>query len=40
MIKIDKKIINSMVEVYKLEKYLNITVDYEKEYELIRKKEI
>lgn len=38
MIKIDKKIINSMVEVYKLEKYLNITVDYEKEYELIRKK--
>lgn len=38
MIKINKEIINNMVEVYKLEKYLNITVDYEKEYELVRKK--
>ena len=38
MIKINKEIINSMVEVYKLEKYLNITVDYEKEDELTRKK--
>ena len=38
MIKINKEIINSMVEVYKLEKYLNIIVDYEKEDELTRKK--
>ena len=38
MIKIDKEIINNMVEVYKLEKYLNIIVDYEKEDELTRKK--
>ena len=38
MIKINKKIINSMVEVYYLENYLNITVDYNKEYELVRKK--
>ena len=38
MIKINKEIINNMVEVYKLEKYLNIIVDYEKEDELTRKK--
>ena len=38
MIKIDKKMINNMVEVYKLEKYLNIIVDYKKEDELTRKK--
>ena len=38
MIKINKKIINDIIKIYKLEKYLNITVDYEKEYELIRKK--
>ena len=38
MIKIDKEIINNMVEVYKLENYLNIIVDYEKEDELTRKK--
>ena len=38
MIKIDKEIINNMVEVYNLEKYLRIIVDYEKEYELVKKK--
>lgn len=38
MIKINKEIINNMVEVYKLEKHLNIIVDYEKEDELTRKK--
>ena len=38
MIKINKEIINNMVEVYKLVKYLNIIVDYEKEDELTRKK--
>ena len=38
MIKINKKIINDIIKIYKLEKYLNITVDYEKEDELTRKK--
>ena len=38
MIKINKEIINSMVEVYALEKYLRIIINYEKEDELIRKK--
>lgn len=38
MIKIDKEIINNMMDIYKLEKYLNIIVDYEKEDELTRKK--
>ena len=38
MIKIDKEIINNMVEVYKLENYLNIIVDYKKEDELTRRK--
>lgn len=38
MIKIDKEIINNMVDIYNLEKYLNIIVNYEKEDELVRKK--
>lgn len=38
MIKINKEIINNMVDIYKLEKYLNIITNYEKEYELVRKK--
>lgn len=38
MIKINKEIINNMMDIYKLEKYLNIIVDYEKEDELTRKK--
>lgn len=38
MVKIDKEIINNMVEVYALEKYLRIIINYEKEDELTRKK--
>lgn len=38
MIKINKKIINNMVDIYNLEKYLNIIINYEKEDELVRKK--
>lgn len=38
MIKIDKEIINNMVDIYNLEKYLNIIINYEKEDELVRKK--
>ena len=38
MIKIDKKIINNMVDIYNLENYLKIIINYEKEDELIRKK--
>ena len=38
MIKIDKKIINNMVDIYNLEKYLRIIINYEKEDELTRKK--
>ena len=38
MIKIDKKIINNMVDIYNLENYLKIIINYEKEDELTRKK--